>query len=99
MILRIPAGVHKTFLSGCDNLRAHKSPEVVYMIYQAGHQIIPRAPYRPCNGPIEYVFNDLECGLKTCMHEIRTLQDLMRKTQQVFAGLHGFDALFTHCGY
>ena len=82
-----------------DNLRAHYSPEAARLIYQAGHQIIPRAPYYPCDGPIKYVFSQLELVLRARLFDIRTINDLIRNTQQVFASLTGFDATFQHCGY
>jgi len=97
LLRRLAPGVRRIFL--WDNLRAHYCPEVANLIYAAGHAIVPRTPYYPCDGPIEYVFNQLECGLRAHVFSIRCMGDLRRKTYQVFAGLSGFDATFRHCGY
>lgn len=44
-----------TFL--CDNLNVHKNPLIGQVIHQSGRRRLFRAPYRPSDGPIEFVFN------------------------------------------
>jgi hypothetical protein len=53
-----------------DNLNIHHNPLVLHLIRQRGHRVVFRAPYRPQDGPIEYVFNTIETGLTAAMHAI-----------------------------
>ncbi len=92
----IPGPV-RTFL--WDNLTSHHSPVVVNSVYAAGHRIVPRPPYRPCDGPIEYVFNQLEQRLKDKLYVIRSDVDLVHWVNIIVMNLSGFDATFVHCGY
>ena len=52
------------------NLNAYHSVVVQTMIHAAGHKIVFRSPYHACDGPIEYVFNTLQCILKSNLHHI-----------------------------
>jgi transposase len=83
-----------------DNLRAHKSP-LLYQTVEGGrrHIIQPRPPYMPCDGPIEYVFCQLEGRLNKDISNIHNLADLMRAINTAVANLGGFDATFAHCKY
>jgi transposase len=82
-----------------DNLRSHFDDELANMIYAQGHGIVPRPPYSPALGPIEYIFNDLETGLKRNLYKIRNQADLVACAREVFMSLRGFDNTFKHCGY
>jgi transposase len=82
-----------------DNLSSHFSDEAYASIYFAGHDIIERTPYNPWDGPIEYVFNQIEVRLKTQLYHIRNNQDLYRELMQILGNLHNVAGTFQHCGY
>jgi hypothetical protein len=98
LLLRFPQGTpRKDFLF--DNLRSHFSDEILYEIYNQGHRITPRPAYYPADGPIEYIFNQIEMGLSQNLYKIRTDDDIIACTRFVFTNLQGIDATFRHCGY
>jgi len=91
-----------------DNLSSHHSPLVTHrgrnQIPDAPTRwsIVPRPPYQPQFGPIEYIFCEIACELK------RVAQpdwDTARMGQEILniAGSIGrggsFDRTFEHCGY
>jgi hypothetical protein len=91
-------GLRKVFL--WDNLASHFTPQVIDAIYAAGHSIIARPPYYPCDGPIEYVFNEIEMSLRDRLYIIRTHEDLVINVHAIIGDLGAnFDATFRHCGY
>ena len=54
IVQQLPAaGPRRTFM--WDNLTAHHSARVFNTVTRAGHRVLPRPPYRPVDGPIEYV--------------------------------------------
>lgn len=71
------------------------------MIYQAGHVIIPRPAYYPCDGPIEYIYNLLEVQLKVRCNNIHNGADLIHETNQIIEGIQPVTIrrTFEHCGY
>ena len=83
-----------------DNLRAHKSP-LLYHTVEGGrrHRIKPRPPYMPCDGPIEYVFCQLQGKLNKDINNIHNLNDLERSIYTAVANLRGFHNMFAHCSY
>ena len=70
-------GPPRTFI--CDNLRSHSSAAVVHAIYAAGHRIVPRPAYYPEDGPVEFVINEIEMGLRQQLYVIRNYHDLVRE--------------------
>lgn len=94
---RLPALPQITFI--WDNLAAHHSNLVVNTVYMAGHRIVPRAPYRPWDGPVEYVIHSIEQELSLRIDHITTDAQLYTEVQNIVTGLNGFDAYFVHCGY
>jgi len=82
-----------------DNLKSHFDDELANLIYAQGHGIVPRPPYSPALGPIEYIFNDLEIGLRRNLYRIQSQCDLVNCAREVFLSLRGFDETFKHCGY
>lgn len=98
LLLQFPPGTpRKTFLF--DNLASHFSDEVAYLIYESGHRFIPRAAYYPADGPIEYIFNQVELGLRRNLYNVRTDDDLVACTRRVFGAVEGIEETFRHCGY
>jgi hypothetical protein len=92
LLARLPAhGPHRLFM--WDNLAAHFSPMVVNAIYAAGHRIVPRPAYFPADGPKEFVFCQLECGLKDRLYHIQNTNDLIREVHHVIANIGGVDTL------
>jgi transposase len=95
-----PGGPPRTFI--WDNLRAHYSDTAANMIYNAGHQVVPRPAYRPQDAPIEYISNQLEGKLRARMHEIHNDNDLVLAVHNRIVELStgaGFRNTFRHCGY
>jgi transposase len=83
-----------------DNLTAHHSDMVNFAVMMAGNRIVPRAPYSPIDGPIEFVFNQLECQLKLRLDNINTETDMIREIYNIVANLRSsFGSTFAHCGY
>ena len=58
-----------------------------------------RAPYHPIDGPIEYVFNTLQCTLTLAMYRIETLDDLEAEFYAVLGSIVDFVNYFIHCGF
>ena len=86
-----------TFLM--DNLSAHHNGAVAALIYAHGHRLVFRAPYYPTDAPIEYVFNTLQCILRSNMHSIRDAGTLLHEIGNGIASMDDFSAYFIHCGY
>jgi len=102
-ILRVLArlalrNVRRVFL--WDNLSSHMTALTINSIYAAGHRICARPPYAPWDGPIEYVFNELEQGLKKRLYYIRNQADLFREIYLKINSMGAnFHRTFNHCGY
>ena len=98
LLLRFPQGTQrKTFL--WDNLSSHFSDEIANEIYALGHRLVPRPAYYPADGPIEYIFNQVETGLRLNLYNIRNDYDVIACTRFVFSRVQGIEATFRHCGY
>ncbi len=82
-----------------DNLNVHRNPVVSNLILQAGHRILFRAPYYPVDGPIEYVFNTLQCMLCVYMREITDIESLRIKVEQLIGAFPQFNLYFQHVGF
>ena len=84
-----------------DNLSAHLTPQIHNSVgaRQAGHEIVPRPPYRPWIAPIEFIFCQLACELRKRCHRIKTNLDLVHEIHNIVSELKGFNATFEHCGY
>uniref|UniRef100_A0A7S2GES8 Integrase catalytic domain-containing protein n=1 Tax=Octactis speculum TaxID=3111310 RepID=A0A7S2GES8_9STRA len=93
----VVGGPTRTFM--WDNLGAHLSAVVYNTIMFAGHRVIQRPPYRPVDGPIEYIFNQLQNGLKSMMHEISSDSDFRSAVQTILSNVSVLDQTFVHCGY
>ncbi|GKY94018.1 hypothetical protein MPSEU_000368600 [Mayamaea pseudoterrestris] len=65
-------------------------------------RIIPRPPYQPKYGPIEYAFCMIGVQLREMSRQHWTVQHLEQAIHQVCAAIGrsgGFDRTFAHCGY
>jgi hypothetical protein len=82
-----------------DNLNIHHNPIIVETILQAGHRLAFRAPYYPVDGPIEYVFNTIECSLQNQVFSIDNLDDVTVAVTNTIRAIVAFDAYFYHVGY
>lgn len=85
-----------------DNLRSHKADEVVDAIYNRGHRVICRVPYRPHEAPIEFAFDMFACGIRNRWKHIKNEKNLVDECNKLLEskdGLSGFDKLFWDCGY
>ena len=81
-----------------DNLSSHHSPLVANTVHGHGHLSVPRAPYHPWDGAIEYIFNRIDQGLQTLLHLIHSEADLYHYIRLIFGSLDHFDETFTHVG-
>lgn len=92
-----PGGPRRTFM--WDNLSSHLSTTVHNTVTFAGHRVLRRPPYRPSDGPIEYVFNQVQIQLTRRMYDIKNDNDLKRVMTSILSNLRGIEATFVHCGY
>ncbi|KAL7549569.1 hypothetical protein ACHAWF_016029 [Thalassiosira exigua] len=85
-----------------DNLSSHKANEVVDAVFDRGHQVICRVPYRPHEAPIEYAIDQFAEEVRDRWNVIkndRDLNDECLKILEAKSGMGGFDKLFRDCGY
>ena len=92
-----------------DNLRAHMAPIVVQTVEvrppgsNTTFSYIPRPPYQPKYGPIEYKICDLIAAVGKKSTPDWTLanleQALREEAQGISRGNPSFDNTFDHCGY
>jgi hypothetical protein len=82
-----------------DNLESHFDAQAWAMFRAAGNRFLPRAPYWPVDGPIEYVFNTIECELRQRLYKIRSDADLCREVLNIISSLSNLGKYFVHCGY
>ena len=85
-----------------DNLSSHKSDEVVDAVYNRGHKVICRVPYRPYEASIGWAFDQFACEIRRRWNNIKDETDLVREIHNILdsrAGMGGFDELFKDCGY
>ncbi|GKZ00788.1 hypothetical protein MPSEU_001030500 [Mayamaea pseudoterrestris] len=89
-----------------DNLASHGAgivyQTVVGRALPQRFRIIPRPPYQPKYGPIEYAFCMIGVQLREMSRQHWTVQHLEQAIHQVCAAIGrggGFDRTFAHCGY
>jgi len=89
-----------------DNLLSHHAPIVVQTVQGRPSpnifMIVPRPPFQPKYGPIEYIFAEIAEELEKRVKPSWTTADLARELQTVCAmvGRNGkFNNTFDHCGY
>ena len=69
------------------------------LIHMAGHRLVFRAPYYPIAGPIEYVFNTIQCIPKLRVAYIVDDPSLMAELQPAIASIPDFEPYFIDCGF
>ena len=93
--------VHRIFL--WDNLNSHFAPIVNQTMYaRDGNTIfhsIPRPPYQPKFGPIEYKILDCVTAAMAKIDSTSTTVNLERALYEAAAEIGPFDSTFEHCGY
>mmetsp|Transcript_29169 Transcript_29169/g.67786 ORF Transcript_29169/g.67786 Transcript_29169/m.67786 type:complete len:89 (-) Transcript_29169:70-336(-) len=85
-----------------DNLpHVHDNAEVFNVMDAAGHRVLARPKYRPQDGPIEYVFNQLQRELSKIIHTIANEHEFVQAITTIITNITGasIDATFVHCGY
>ena len=86
-----------------DNLTSHKSPMVYEAVRRSGHRVVPRPPYRPQDGPVEYAINQVLIELANRWSEVDedTTPGQFRVLLEdiIDGGIKGLDDLFQKCGY
>ncbi|KAL7546345.1 hypothetical protein ACHAWF_009691 [Thalassiosira exigua] len=85
-----------------DNLSSHKSEEVVDAVFERGHQVICRVPYRPHEAPIEFAIEQFASEVRDRWEVIKNDKDLNRECRNILdskSGMKGFNQLFIDCGY
>ena len=78
---------------------SHHNVHMASLIFNAGHRIVFRAPYYPVDGPIEYVFNTLQCYLRLNNGSITDGPTLVGAINAGIGNMTTFTPYFTHCGY
>lgn len=92
---------HRVFL--WDNLRAHHSAYVNQTV--TGREgpcqftIVPRPPYQPKYGPIEYKICDLTHDVRYKKESQWNLARLEQEVRRAAQRIGPFDTTFQHCGY
>ena len=62
--------------------------------------MLPRPPWYPEDGPVEYIFNQVDNHLKYIGRDrVRTVDDLIPAIRAGVAAVRGIGATFLHCGY
>ena len=82
-----------------DNLSLHHSLQTATIIHNAGHRLAFRAPYYSVDGPIEYVFNTIQCALRINNHLISDGSSLIDEMRNAIANTETFELYFIHCGF
>ena len=85
-----------------DNLSSHKSPEVAEAVYERGHRVKSRVPYRPHEAPIEWAFDQIGCEIRNRWAVIENETQLIDHVHDIIKtrqGLGGFADTFRNCGY
>ncbi|GKY93367.1 hypothetical protein MPSEU_000304300 [Mayamaea pseudoterrestris] len=89
-----------------DNLAAHGAPVVYQTVVGRAlpqrFRILPRPPYMPKYGPIEYAFCEVIARLKLLSRPDWNVQQLEQAIHQTCAAIGrngGFENTFAHCGY
>ncbi|KAL7554355.1 hypothetical protein ACHAWF_017797 [Thalassiosira exigua] len=85
-----------------DNLSSHKAKEVINTVFDRGHQVICRVPYRPHEGPIEWAIEQFASALRKRWKVIKDDKDLNKQAHNILqakSGMGNFDGLFRGCGY
>jgi hypothetical protein len=90
-----------------DNLRSHLAPLVIQTVYlrqptNSLFRCVPRPPYMPKYGPIEYAFAELGGRLQQLVQPNWNFAILRQVVTNILSELGrngGFDATFAHCGY
>lgn len=82
-----------------DNLSAHKNPEIIEMLGEAGVEVIYTPPYSPEWNPIEWAWSKIKSFLRT--FAARSLEDLSAALVQAADLVSSEDAInwFKACGY
>lgn len=82
-----------------DNLPAHKSPQVDWLIESAGARLLRLPPYSPDLNPIEQAISKIKSVLKTLAH--RTVEGLFEGIGEALGSIRPTDALhyIAHGGY
>lgn len=82
-----------------DNLNVHKDPLILNLITAMGYGYVFRCPYRPQDGPIEYVFNAVETKLKSRQFRIYNDADMVREMDDIIRSFDTFVSYFEVAGF
>ena len=69
-------------------------------VWERGHRVVCRPPYRPQDGPVEYAINQV-CGrLEKRWSEVEDLESMKTVVEEIIdSDIHSMDETFLHCGY
>ena len=82
-----------------DNLTSNLHPQVLVLIYKAGHEVVTRASYWPIDGAIEHIFNILQVLLSVNLRKIKEHDDLINHIKNTIASFGRFTEYFRHVGF
>lgn len=94
-----PGTPHRRYCFIMDNLSSHHNVHMAALIFAAGHRLAFRAPYYPIDGPIEYVFNTIQCILRIRIDAITDGTTLIHELRGAIASIPSFEPYFVNCGF
>ena len=80
-----------------DMLSSHHSLKMATIIHNAGYRLALCVPYYPVDGPIKYVFNTIQCALRTNNHLISDGSSLSDEMRNATTNIKTFKPYFIHC--
>lgn len=90
---------NKSFIFLWDNLNVHMNEHIYNLVTSNGHRIIPRPPYTPEAGPIEFIFNQIETKLQQQQYHFDNDDEYLTAIFNALHEIRGIQQSFLHCGY
>ncbi len=82
-----------------DNLRSHMTAQVSNVVHNSIHRMLPRPPYRPQDGPVEYANNQLLTMMREECYKISSCDELEAAMPRLVGQISNMSATFEMCGY
>jgi hypothetical protein len=72
---------------------------ILNLIHARRHRVVFHAPYWPCDGPIEYVFNTIQTYLQMQYNTVATTAALENELNRIIGNLGSFKPYFLHVNF
>ncbi len=87
----------RTLIHHNHNLTSHRAPEVYKAVRKRGHHVVCHPPYRPQDGPVEHVINQVWGCLVKRWSEIRDLETMKTIIKEIIDNnINSMDKTFVH---